>query len=462
MGRRGTWLLIATLAVALAGIATATGSLRLAASSTPAVTAVFYSGKGCAGLAQAASAARRLRAQAGPCVPVFTGGTGTYNGRWNGDEKACGPDHATYPDKINGKVVTQLAGFSLGRLGPLYLLRASDSLAANVDNILMLDPGGTEVSSNACDTDYQSAENLRDWLAEHPEKNRLVIIAGKDTQADKLAAVNRYYLGKLTPATVTAQVLVCTTDLDHNAVMATFGPKLIGAPTPTSCPDGTQPATSAPTASPTPTRTAGKSPSKAVPTTAPTTAHPAIGSIRIGWSTAHQSWITMTLTGFSPGTYRYVCDFGSGGPAGFDLVVSGTPQTYDNGHTCQDQLPGDTVRVSIGPARSNEITVPGRTADPGSTPSTYAETAGGPAHTWTDRTNAGGEEGPTVPANTTVQISCVAQGFAVQNGNTNWYRIASDPWNDRFWVSADAFYNNGLTSGPLAGTPLVDPAVRSC
>ena len=29
-------------------------------------------------------------------------------------------------------------------------------------------------------------------------------------------------------------------------------------------------------------------------------------------------------------------------------------------------------------------------------------------------------------------------------------------------VSADAFYNNGATSGSLIGTPFIDPAVRDC
>jgi hypothetical protein len=61
-----------------------------------------------------------------------------------------------------------------------------------------------------------------------------------------------------------------------------------------------------------------------------------------------------------------------------------------------------------------------------------------------------------------VQIACVLQGFQVADGDTWWYRIASSPWNGAFYVSADAFYNNGETSGSLIGTPLVDPAVAGC
>ena len=54
------------------------------------------------------------------------------------------------------------------------------------------------------------------------------------------------------------------------------------------------------------------------------------------------------------------------------------------------------------------------------------------------------------------------QGFAVADGDTWWYRIASSPWNGAYYASADAFYNNGRTSGSLHGTPFVDNAVPNC
>lgn len=93
---------------------------------------------------------------------------------------------------------------------------------------------------------------------------------------------------------------------------------------------------------------------------------------------------------------------------------------------------------------------------------TYAETTGGVANTWTNYTNAGGQAGPQIPRYATVQIACKIRGFAVANGNTWWYRIASPPWNGVYYVSADVFYNNGQTSGSLAGTPYVDPVVPDC
>lgn len=108
---------------------------------------------------------------------------------------------------------------------------------------------------------------------------------------------------------------------------------------------------------------------------------------------------------------------------------------------------------------------PGGSADPPPPPlppKTWPETAGGEAHTWTNHTNAGGIEGPTIARYQTIQMACKLHGFRVADGNTWWYRIASAPWDNRFYVSADAFYNNGQTSGSLRGTPFIDSAVRDC
>ncbi len=95
-------------------------------------------------------------------------------------------------------------------------------------------------------------------------------------------------------------------------------------------------------------------------------------------------------------------------------------------------------------------------------PSTVSETTGGVTHTWTNYTNAGGVQGQSIPKNATVQIACKLPGFQVADGNTWWYRIASSPWNYTYYASADAFYNNGQTSGTLSGTPFVDPSVATC
>ena len=114
------------------------------------------------------------------------------------------------------------------------------------------------------------------------------------------------------------------------------------------------------------------------------------------------------------------------------------------------------------PETSPSPSAPTSEPPPTQSPTTYSETPGSVVHTWTNYSNAGGNEGPEIPSNETVQIACKLEGFKVADGDTWWYRIASSPWNSSYYGSADAFYNNGETSGSLKGTPFVDPNVPNC
>ena len=91
----------------------------------------------------------------------------------------------------------------------------------------------------------------------------------------------------------------------------------------------------------------------------------------------------------------------------------------------------------------------------------WSETVGGVTRTWTNYTNAGGNQGPSIQTTQTVQVACKVQGFTVADGDKWWYQIVSSPWNGAYYASPDAFYNNGQTSGGLAGTPFVDNNVAS-
>lgn len=133
------------------------------------------------------------------------------------------------------------------------------------------------------------------------------------------------------------------------------------------------------------------------------------------------------------------------------------------------------IDVGLAGPRATPIIPPrpggGSTTEPGPGPGgtvggvpsgTHPETVGGVTHTFTDPASAGGTQGPSIPTASTVGVSCKLQGFRVADGNSWWYLIASSPWNDGFYASADAFYNNGRTSGSLLGTPKVDPNVPDC
>jgi len=96
------------------------------------------------------------------------------------------------------------------------------------------------------------------------------------------------------------------------------------------------------------------------------------------------------------------------------------------------------------------------------TPASVTETVGGSTNTWTDYTDGGGTQGPTIGTGASVQVICRLHGLRVPDGDTWWYRVGSSPWNGAYYASADAFYNDGQTSGSLVGTPQVDRAVPRC
>jgi hypothetical protein len=91
-----------------------------------------------------------------------------------------------------------------------------------------------------------------------------------------------------------------------------------------------------------------------------------------------------------------------------------------------------------------------------------AETTGSVAYTWSNYRKAAGHAGRMLRDHQTVQISCRHRGFKVTDGNVWWYRIASAPWKGHYYVSADAFYNDGKTSGSLLRTPFYDRKVPVC
>ena len=137
--------------------------------------------------------------------------------------------------------------------------------------------------------------------------------------------------------------------------------------------------------------------------------------------------------------------------------------TTSTSSTTTTTTPSTTTTSTSTTTTSTSTTTTSTTQPPvASQPTTYAETVGGVTHTWADYEDAGGTEGSSIAAYQTVQVTCAVQGFRVADGDTWWYKIASSPWNNTYYASADAFYNNGQTSGSLIGTPFVDPAVPQC
>ena len=190
-------------------------------------------------------------------------------------------------------------------------------------------------------------------------------------------------------------------------------------------------------------------------------------SLSKGSSAPNGSWYAVSLGGFASGSSVILTCHDSADPGGFftqQVTIGGNGGASAPNLCYSSDGPDHWVTTSNG-VTSNRVTWGGGGAAPPPVQApagTRAETVGSNANTWTNHRSAGGNQGATIPRGTTVEISCRLEGFKVENGNTWWYRIASTPWNNGYYVSADAFYNNGATSGDLRGTPWVDEAVPVC
>lgn len=182
------------------------------ATSTPGGASVFYSGLGDAGWDTAQSNASVVLTEDGS-HNLKDWAAGNCSTAWA----------ANFNSTIGGRTVTTAAGWSLGRLGPLYLLKQSASYAANIHYILMFDPGSyAELSGSSCDTKIGVSDVLASWLSSNPN-NRLVIMAGVAT-ADygnkkngyAHAGIQNVYFPKIRGRAIANQVLVC--NVENNGV----------------------------------------------------------------------------------------------------------------------------------------------------------------------------------------------------------------------------------------------------
>lgn len=125
----------------------------------------------------------------------MSGDRGDANSWVKGD---CQNEYANdFPTEYDGRLVTTLAGWSLGRLGPIYFLEQEhDTRRHNIDYIVLFDPGShKEYTQNPCDQRdsvqngmRSQSETLARWL-ELSDNNQLVVLAGETTR-DETASSN--------------------------------------------------------------------------------------------------------------------------------------------------------------------------------------------------------------------------------------------------------------------------------
>ncbi len=146
---------------------------------------------------------------------------GSYDGRWK-PGVSCVPDSNAI--KFASKDINRLAGWSVGRLGPIYALRYlkdhNPEAARRINYVVMFDPGAPS-SFDKCDynrTTVQADTTLAWWLG-LSDSNRLIIMSGKPTATNHHETIQNAYFPAIKQAGtgVRTRVLVCNYGLDHNA-----------------------------------------------------------------------------------------------------------------------------------------------------------------------------------------------------------------------------------------------------
>jgi hypothetical protein len=151
----------------------------------------------------------------------------------------CDPtEGANIPTGVN-----TLAGWSLGRLGPVYFLAAaSGTQRAEVHRIVLFDPGSTLSFTTRvpsflqfiwpapCDTKFNINSLLADWLSSN-SANHLLVLTGLDSEEhedgtvgrSKYAGLWKYYFAGIWNQPFASRAQICDyNDLDHEHVLSDF------------------------------------------------------------------------------------------------------------------------------------------------------------------------------------------------------------------------------------------------
>jgi hypothetical protein len=170
--------------------------------------------------------------------------------KWSAGD--CAPELAA---KVPAGVDT-LAGWSVGRLGPVYFLeKATDEQKNDLRTIILFDPGASSdmdkpsfakqlAGKNTCDWRYDINGLLSDWLSSNKE-NRLFVMTGRDSEMktdpgnpgshSTFQGLWKHYFAGLWNKDFADRAKVCDyNNMDHATVLDSFS-EMIDNP-PENCP----------------------------------------------------------------------------------------------------------------------------------------------------------------------------------------------------------------------------------
>jgi len=148
---------------------------------------------------------------------------------WLGSPGSCS-SAAAVNDLPKGGVMRTLSGWSVGRLGPLYVLADStESFQSSIHTIVLFDPGNSTEFRDGCDSKIDVNGIIATWLNLDREKNRLIVLTGKVSEErtwygkSTFAGLWKYYFADVWKKPAGKRVLVCDYNLlSHYKVLDYF------------------------------------------------------------------------------------------------------------------------------------------------------------------------------------------------------------------------------------------------
>jgi len=156
---------------------------------------------------------------------------GSYDGQWK-PAALCVPDARAV--SFGGKDINRLAGWSLGRLGPIYALKYlkdhNPAAAQRINYVVLYDPGAPK-DFGSCDydrTNVQADTTLAWWLGLSGD-NRLIIMSGNLTATNRHQTIQDAYFPAIKQAgsAIRSRVLVCNYKLKHEAVFNNYSSLMV-------------------------------------------------------------------------------------------------------------------------------------------------------------------------------------------------------------------------------------------
>lgn len=165
-----------------------------------------------------------------------------YN-TWIQPGVACGTANAgSFPSFLtpSNQYVTTMAGWSLGRVGPIYFLAANRHRWNEIDYIILFDPGNyDDIVRNDCDMRHNPGYLYHEWLRTNPNA-KLVVMSGSRTAQGGHSGIQKAYFEYMkTHGGARDRVVVCNFTTGHNETFERYRSWINKPPiNKGACPDG--------------------------------------------------------------------------------------------------------------------------------------------------------------------------------------------------------------------------------